>query len=210
MSPMHAAPIFSIGMVILSLAADARAGEKRAIPPIGLAPGDYELTVDATSGTKTGQRSEGRLSLRRFDTANQHLAGKYQFFGWTDVDFKRVGAPICASDTPPESKDPEHPGVLVLLPPDDIKRRGLAEVSGISQPSGASIILIGTVHNRMPSRRATDGGGIGMFVLSRAGQCVEGEWRNWGILVGGRGRFKLCPRASARIDGGLASPKSSN
>ena len=208
MSPRQVIQRFSIGIVFLALAADAHSSEQGATPPVGLVSGDYEMTVDATSGTKTGQQSKGRLFLRRFDTTNQLLAGKYRFFGWTDVDFKRLGAPIGASDTPPESKDPEHPGVLVLIPPLGVNSRALAAVSGISQPSGAPIMLIGTVKNRMPSQRATDGGGIGMFVQSKDGQCVEGEWTNWGIVVNGRGRFKVCPRAFADEEVAPASAKS--
>jgi hypothetical protein len=191
---------FFIGMLSLILAVSGGACRRKALDPLWLSPGDYDLLLDATSGSKTGQRSEGILTLRRIGAADQPPRGEHTLYGWTDTDLANVGAPLCPSDTPANSHDPQNPGVLVWKPSSEFK-------SG--QPIGAPILLIGTNDNKKASRGARDGCGIGLFVLAKEDRCVRGEWSRWGIVGDGQGRFKLCTRASGSQEVAPASAQPS-
>jgi hypothetical protein len=153
---------------------------------VELAPGDYELVADVDRGAVSSkQESHGRLSLRSFDT-NCPLSEQYRFFGWTSVDFKGLGAPV--QGTRADSRDPENPGVLVWIPPPEFKKW-----RRISRPHSAPILMVGTVNNSKETRGWRDGGGIGLFVQSKYGRCLRGEWDRVGIVQGNRGTFTLCP-----------------
>jgi hypothetical protein len=171
----------------LSLAAGAEAGGQ---PAVRLAAGEYEIVADVGSGAKVSRQSKGNLSLRVLNAGSDLRKSGYQLYGWTDIDWKKLGAPMDASSTPGNSRDPDSPGVLVLVPPSGFKG------FGVSQPSGAPVVLIGTLDNNRTTRGWEDGAGIGLFVQSAEGQCVNGEWSGWGIVKGGRGRFRLCARGS--------------
>lgn len=139
---------------------------------------DYALTAEATIGPRRGQARTGIVTLTQ-DGEPDAPGSQGRLRGWTDVDFRSLGAPIGAGDTPASSQDRNNPGVVVLSP-----------------PHGAPILLIGTVENKRATRGARDGGGIGLFVQSADRRCWRGEWREWGIAVAGRGRFELCARVS--------------
>jgi hypothetical protein len=180
------------GIVTLCVVGCAHNAARVVAAPVALAAGDYELVAEDTSGWLFTRQSRGSLSLRPVDMANADLARKYELYGWTDVDFKKLRAPFDASDIPGDSRDPHNPGVLVMsLPPGF---RGF----DVPQPAHAPILLIGTVDNGKASRGSLDGAGIGLFVQARDGACMTGEWSQWGVVVGGRGRFKICPRRAAQ------------
>jgi hypothetical protein len=115
--------------VLLGLAAVAFADEKVVLSD-GLAPGEYDLTADTRSGKKPHKRG-GLLVLAQFD-AKSELAGDYRLFGWTEVDFKKLGAPIDAAATPAQSRDPDNPGVLLWVPP--VGSEGLTASFKVHQP----------------------------------------------------------------------------
>jgi len=131
-------------------------------------------------------RKTGLLSARPL-TAGDRIAEGYRLYGWTDVDFQKLGAPIDASGVPGESRDPENPGILVWFPP-------FKWTYKVSIPEGAPILLIGTVENKKATRGFRDGAGIGLFVLAKEGRCVRGTWSEWGMVMAASGRFKLCRR----------------
>jgi hypothetical protein len=100
-------------------------------------------------------------------------------WGWTDVDFDAVGAPLCDDDPDVprgDSHDPMHPGVVVLTVPDD-KRQSL---------------LVGTLSNARTHSLATDGCGVALVFEAWDGRCFSGHWDHAGIVVGGAGTFSLC------------------
>jgi hypothetical protein len=176
----------------LSLATCAHAGGTNPNASLELTAGDYELVADANSGGQAGRQRRGALHLQPFREVDQPLARKYGLYGWTDVDFRKLGAPIGEVDTPGDSDDPENPGVLVLVRTRDIED---------SRLPGTPIILIGTLENRKTTRGSLDGGGIGLFARTKQGHCISGEWSEWGVVVGGRGRFTVClrgPRPAAQ------------
>jgi hypothetical protein len=184
--PRRASCAVFAAVTMLSLAGGTRATEKVPAPAVALDPGDYELVLDQLSRATVGQPSKGRLVLRELRAGHDLRSRGYRLYGWTDVDLKRLRAPLDASSTPGDSRDPDSPGVLVLVPSPQFNGFGVA------QPSGAPIVLIGTVDNKKATRGWEDGGGIGLFVQSKDGRCVSGEWTNWGIVRGGRGRFRIC------------------
>jgi hypothetical protein len=173
-------------VVTLSLATCVHAGGTKPNPSLELTAGDYELVADASSGGQAGRQRKGTLHLRPFGEVDQSFSRKYVLYGWTDVDFRKLGAPIGDVDTPGDSEDPDNPGVLVVVPSRDIED---------SRPPGPPIMLIGTLENRKTTRGSLDGGGIGLFARTKQGQCISGEWSEWGVVVGGRGRFTVCLRA---------------
>jgi hypothetical protein len=151
-----------------------------------LARGDYDFEAECTLRCQKTVRKTGILALRPM-TAGDQVAEGFRLYGWTDVDFQKLGAPIDASGVPSESRDPENPGVLVWYPSFKWTHR-------VSVPDGAPILLIGTLDNKKATRRYRDGAGIGLFVLTRKGRCVRGTWSEWGMVMAASGRFKLCRR----------------
>jgi hypothetical protein len=186
--------VVALQVVLLASGANGSAAEKNVPTPIELAPGEYELTADVVSASQQVLQSKGSLVLRKVAVTNQ-LATRYQLFGWTEVEFRKLGAPIDESATPAQSRDPDNPGVLLLLLPPGSER--LFKHFKVRPSRGAPILLIGTVENKKQTRGWNDGGGIGLFVQSQQGRCSTGAWTNWGILVGRSGHFKICPHDSA-------------
>jgi len=166
-------------------------------PPYALAPGEYELVVEGASKLSTRPLRKGSLSLRKWDDEEQRSTGLYPLYGWTDVDFKELGTPVAASDNP-ASQDPDNPGVLVFVAPP--RYDAMFKHFQIRQASGAPVLLIGTLANRKATRGGLDGGGVGLFVQRRAGQCVHGQWGSVGIGIRDIGRFWVCPRGLTRQD----------
>ena len=107
-----------------------------------------------------------------------------QFYGWTNLDLARVGAPICSDGISPSpaSRDPLRPGALVDASPNR------AEVSPI---------LIGTLSNLREGSMYTDGCGIALFLEAWDGSCYSGSWDAWGMAIDGAGTFRACPAANA-------------
>lgn len=166
-------------------------------PPYALAPGEYELVVEGASKLNTRLLRKGSLSLRKLDDEEQRSTGLYPLYGWTDVDFKGMGTPVAASDDP-TSRDRDSPDVLVFVAPP--RYDAVFKHFQIRQASGAPVLLIGTLANRKATRGGRDGGGLGLFVQGRSGQCLHGQWGSVGIGVGDIGRFRVCPRGLTRQD----------
>jgi hypothetical protein len=93
--------------------------------PWDLRPGDYTLSMAATSGSQTGRSTRGPLTLvatSATDTSPRtgaRVAASPPIHwtplrGWIDADLRAVGAPLCDEATPPSSRDPVFAGVLVL------------------------------------------------------------------------------------------------
>jgi hypothetical protein len=181
----------ALAYLSLILSASALAAERG--PSYTLAPGEYELSVEGMSRTKESLTRKGGLSLREWHASNQVSTDLYPLYGWTNIDFKDMGAPFDAASIPPASQDPENPGVIVFVAPP--RYDGLFKSFKVRQASGAPILLIGTVDNRKDSRGVgRDGGGMGLFVQGQEGQCLHGQWTAVGPVKGSIGRFKICPR----------------
>jgi hypothetical protein len=157
-----------------------------------LQSGQYRLTLVATSGSHKSALAEGTINLLPASATDRSEAtGKLaqdhgdtpQFYGWTNLDFGRVGAPMCSDDAspPPASHDPLHPGVLVRAK---------------TARAFPSVILIGTLSNLREGALYTDGCGIGLFLETWDGSCYDGSWSAWGIMVDGAGTFRVCPNAA--------------
>jgi hypothetical protein len=159
--------------------------------PVGLPSlrsGEYRLTLVAASGSHKRAVADGALNLVPASATDRspatgRLAQDFndtpQFYGWTDLDFARVGAPICTDDTSPApgSRDPLRPGVLVT-----------AKTARAYPPA----ILIGTLSNLREGALYTDGCGIALFLEASDGHCYTGSWGAWGIAIDGAGTFRAC------------------
>jgi hypothetical protein len=156
--------------------------------PVELTAGDYQLVADVMSAQGHMTRhATGTLHLRAFESANRPRGPlDYRLFGWTDVDFMKIGAPIAPSATPGTSQDPDNPGVFAIV-------TRPFEISSRRSFAGGPVMLIGTLENTRSTRGFQDGGGIGLFVDAKRGQCMTGRWFEWGIAAGTRGRFSVCP-----------------
>jgi hypothetical protein len=164
-----------------------------------LRPGDYTLSMRATSGSRTGRSTSGPLTLVATSAADTsprtgarvaeppplHLT---PLRGWIDTDLRAVGAPLCDEATPPTSRDPVFTGVLVLKTEPDWKLE-----TRVPFRHEAPILAIGTGTNIRDGKARLDGCGIGLFVQDRSFRCVRGEWTEWGLKGDGRGTFELCP-----------------
>ena len=169
------------------------------VPPI--TAGEYELVLRAECGQRSGNEAEGRLSLlpARQDDRSP-VTGEvatdmsdllnYPLYGFTDVAFGRVAAPMCKEDLP-TSRDPLHPGVIV-----DASDWHAIDPSHPNTPA----LLIGTVVSRT-DKIVTDGCGIALPLETWDGRCYRGHWDRSGIVAGGNGTFRLCAVHSA-ADGG--------
>lgn len=74
--------------------------------------GDYALTVVATSGFRRDTIAYGTLRLRPTDVQHRRAPNRevtYPLYGSADIDLGPLG-PI-SLESPPTSRDPEHPGV---------------------------------------------------------------------------------------------------
>lgn len=158
-------------------------------------PGPYDLSIRATSGSRVGQSTAGPLQLKLESAPSP--AQEY-LWGYTDVDFSLVGAPIVEDESAPSpnSNDPLHPGVILAY-------RYRAEHSTSRTP----VLLIGTVENRTAAPNqdpeasrnllvSSDGGGIGLWIESVSDSTFRGRWSEWGILKDGSGTFTARRRTS--------------
>jgi len=158
----------------------------------------------AECGSRHGSASDGNLELvpaRATDTSPttgevvQDLSGTPSLYGWTDLEFQRVGAPMCygdATDPSPASRDPVRPGVLVL---DTARGRAIDPAVVRAQPQ---MVVIGTLSNLRDGSIWTDGCGIGLSFEAWDGKCYRGSWGPWGIRVDGTGTFRACPTQTPR------------
>jgi hypothetical protein len=184
----------------IALAAAACTGAPKAVERVEPSPGEVELSAGeyelvVIAGTNPVEESRGRLSLRATSaSATPAYRQQYPLYGWTSVDFIKIGAPVDVS-AGPESKDPDNPGVLVLSPGPGFKELQERNAFRVARPWDAPIMLVGTLENTQATRGGLDGGGIGLFVQSKKGRCAEGSWASWGGDGGGRnltGSFTLC------------------
>jgi hypothetical protein len=190
--------VAAAGVACLSLGPGTFVAAATNDPSYALAPGEYELVVEGASKLKARPLRKGSLSLRKWNAEEQPPTGLYPLYGWTDVDLKDMGTPVGASDNP-ASQDPDNPGVLVFVAPP--RYDAMFRSFKVRQASGAPVLLIGTLANRKATRQGgRDGGGVGLFVQGREGQCLHGQWASVGPSVGDIGRFKVCPRGLTQQD----------
>lgn len=141
-----------------------------------IGPGEYRLTLVATSGSKSGSSSQGNLWLSPTSGGD---TDRHPLYGATDLDFKRIGAPMDEQGPEPDptSRDPVSPGVLVLREPKE------------------TVLAIGTQSNlRDGGILHLDGSGIGLWVTEAGPTGFSGTWRAWGTVVDGAGYFCATPR----------------
>jgi hypothetical protein len=191
--------VVAAAAVYFSLTSSTLAAAETDDPSYALVPGEYELVVEGASRLKTKPVRKGSLSLRKWRGGDQVSTALYPLYGWTDINLRNLGMPLDASSVPSASKDPENPGVRVFVAPP--RYDGLFKSFKVHQASGAPVLLIGTLENRKATRGGHDGGGIGLFVQGREGQCLHGHWASVGPFAGGIGQFKVCPRGLPQRDG---------
>jgi hypothetical protein len=184
----------SIIVSLLALAAyAARADTCERAPSVAasfdvtlLKPGTYKLVVVATSGRKQGASAEGELNLRPTSPsdrsprtgqiAQDRNLAEAPFYGWAELDFLAVGAPV--GNAVASSRDPVFPGVLVRL---------ISWQEGY--PEKTPVLLVSTVSNRRDDMIVMDGGGIGLWVRRLSDGSFAGDWSGWGIAISETGYF---------------------
>ena len=176
---------------------------RRAPASIKLGRGLYRLILVASRGTRAGHASSGTLELwppsstrdrstRRPAERPPADTGATPFYGATTVDFADIGAPVSARGDEwvpaPSSRDPLHPGVLVLA----------SRTPGGSQ--SPTMLVIGTVSNRRVAGGplGLDGEGIYLAIRRQRGDTISGYWGGYGRRVSGSGHFCLVA-TSARV-----------
>ena len=151
--------------------------------------GAYGLTLRALHGSHRGGSSGGSLTLVAASAMDKsQVTGEVAkdvdetplFYGWTELDFGRVGAPVCRNPDP-ASRDPVRPGVIVLA------RTHLDH----------QVVLIGTLSSLRDGFLHTDGCGIALHVEGSEADCYRRSWDRWGIAENGSGTFDACPIAHA-------------
>jgi hypothetical protein len=181
-----------------SAAAQQSASVACSISPAGahrtatmLLVGNYELTLETTSGLNAGNSATGSLWLARTSPSDSSPATgrrparsdtrEVPYYGAAHLDFERVGAPVFLDDTlvpRPESRDPVRPGVVVLLQNWE---------SDTLPPT--LVLVIGSLMNRRDDEGWEDGPGIGLWVRATNERDFSGNWREAGIVRGGQGHF---------------------
>jgi hypothetical protein len=134
-----------------------------------LVPGEYELVLKQTGGSKTGHEARGHLWLKRDPN---HWSGT-TLYGYVHIDLDAVDAPIGLDERipPPWSTDPDAPGVRVWD----------------GEPPR---LTIGTSWNHKPREMVTrDGPGISLKVHRASREVIQGRWDSFGIAVAGPGVF---------------------
>jgi hypothetical protein len=133
---------------------------------VGLA-GEYQLTLVATSGAKTGTAAEGTLTLRPQPEALRYrtrpggapdTAVVHPLYGSADLDLTAVDAVEVGSTT---STDPMQPGVLVI--------------ERLAAAGKEIVIRLGSEANRR-DRQRVDGGYTAMRVLEASPERLMGTW----------------------------------
>src|SRR5688572_20355159 len=168
---------------------------RRAPDDVRLGQGTYRLVLVASHGTQAGRASSGTLELWRSSIRDRSRRRPAQrppadtaaapFYGTTSIDFAAIGAPVNARGDEfvpaPGSRDPLHPGVLVLAS---------ATPAGSRFPS---MIVIGTVSNRRVADGPVglDGEGIYLAFRRQRGDTIAGYWGSFGRRVNGSGYFCL-------------------
>ena len=164
-----------------------------------LVPGDYELTIVATRGSKEGSQVNGSVRLlpatsddrspKTGESAIDTLMDDVLLYGSTDADLRAVGAPMCSDDLHPrpDSADPIYPGVLVSRIPE--KDRIFAWM--FDYPENAPIVSIGALGNIRNGKAWADGCGVILLVQASRHGTLVGDWREAGIARDGTGYFCL-------------------
>ena len=168
---------------------------RRAPTDVRLGQGTYRLVMVASHGTRAGRASSGTLALwpssirdrsrRRPAERPPADTASAPFYGATSIDFPAIGAPVNVRGDEwvpaPSSRDPLHPGVLVLAS---------ATPAGSRFPS---MIVIGTVSNRRVADEpvGVDGEGIYLAFRRQRGDTIAGYWGGYGRRVNGSGYFCL-------------------
>jgi hypothetical protein len=158
--------------------------------------GDYDLSLVSTCGTRAGGSASGGLTLvQALSTDRSPATGQLVapeslktilLYGWTDLDFRAVDAPLCRDEVAPTSRDPVFPGVVLH----SMDWMGVDPSSHLPPLT----LLIGTVSNPRDGSLVTDGCGIFLGLETWDGRCYRGHWDAWGIALGGAGTFAACPR----------------
>ena len=165
----------------------AHAAAPPEVPP--LRPGAYRLTLVAERGSHKRASAEGQLTLVPASASDkspitgevaQDIYGPPWFYGWTNLDFRRVGAPVCYVSPSPASRDPVRPGVL--MPAINFR--------------GHPLVVIGAQWNVRDGSRHVDGCGIALSIEGSTGSCLHGSWDRWGIVGDGSGTFRACLTAA--------------
>lgn len=151
------------------------------------AAGRYEIELVATDGPKSGAKSSGTMTLRCATPDDTSLDGErvpdpgcdgpVGFYGFTDLDFKALAAPVEDHPPLPTSEDPVWPGI----------------VGWVHREENAVIgFLIGTVNNRRDDGcHWLDGAGIFLRVYGAEPRFRAWTWKPWGIVRGGSGSFMM-------------------
>jgi hypothetical protein len=162
--------------------------------PPDLAAGEYRIALFADCGLREGKSAAGRLLLMQTRARNgpsaasetsRNVVRTPPLYGWTDLEFREVGASICRDrfHPPPESRRPMWPGVLALDTEELLKIDPAAEVS-------AQTLTMGARPDGIPT---TDGCGIALLFEAWDGECYHGVWGPAGIRGDGTGTFRACP-----------------
>jgi len=154
-----------------------------------LVPGTYRMTLVITGGAAAvgGDTLKGRMWLFPQDSALRTLpaasgvrdtTAKMPFYGATDVDFAAAGA-IDTGD--PMSRDPERPGVAVL-----VQRLALAGATD-SVLTRVTLRIGAKANRRGPS--PFDGGYTALRVHRIERDGFAGTWASGTVTVAARGYF---------------------
>jgi len=178
-------------VALLAVSSVARSEKEPAVATPEFIAGDFTLRVEATKRVKKRMSVTASLTLRPLTSDFDDGLG-HPYYGWTDIDFRGLGAAIDAKAVSPDSRDPENPGVLaVSIPPG---MGGLARYLQVPSSGGTVMLLVGTESNRKETRMNRDGGGIALKAQARKGGCILGEWASYGVVHGAEGTFRLCPK----------------
>lgn len=149
-------------------------------------PGEYKLTLFATSGEKKGAVVDGELRLIQTSendvspVTGERVAlnedrSKMPLYGSVFINFRAVDAPVSECDQY-WRVDPIYPDVLVRV----ISFKGIKK-----QP----VVVICSEGNRRDGGIVKDGSGIGLFVQEIDKEGFAGIWDRWGKRTGGSGHF---------------------
>lgn len=181
------------GQQVSAAGCDAPTGTLAADATMDGRSGEYAVTLVATSGDKSGDRTSGQLrlleqtdDLREFAPPGVEMDTKVSvpLYGATGLDLDVVGA-VAAGDL--SSLDPERPGVMVM------------ESRGVRDGAERAMILLrfGSEANRRDVV-AFDGAYMVMAVRSMSGGDFAGDWRSGMFGREARGYFCAVRTGDAR------------